>query len=79
MGGGAAVNDVVSLLAGMPSDERVEVLRRARHFQTMGDGDADAALADLAPGQRERVRALMPLSHEVLRQAENDAQSAQER
>lgn len=72
------MSDVASLLAGMPRDERVDVLRRARHLQTMRDADADAALADLAAGQRDLMRALMPLPHEVLRQAENDAHSEQE-
>lgn len=69
---------VERLLAGMRSSERIEVLRRARHLQTMRDADADAALGGLDPEHRERVRTLMPLSHEVLRQTENDAQSEQE-
>lgn len=72
------MSDVERLLTGMRSSERIEVLRRARHLQTMRDADANARLDGLDANQREHVRALMSLPHEALRQAENDAQCEQE-
>ena len=77
-------DQIESLLAGMrscgmPPAEHIEVSRMARRLLEMDDADADAALAHLDPGQRERVHPLMALSPEVLLQAENEIHSEQER